>query len=405
MAAKSKRLAGGRKAQLTSATKKLATVLDDAWEETDAAGWNAAEALLECGLGDAWEALAHGEWVAMEGEIGPEPVGEGEAEARAAAAWMAENVVRTRTLVVPAALQASQSPAMRDLVDHLGELIACVSKGEEPPTLLAATRGEDPVAAELAAGWLAMYRDHKGDAEAAEEAQSANDGRGATTRRRRAKIVQIEGGKANLAPREPSTEDLASLGGLGGEDLSGLEELGDLGDLGDLDEDDEFAALERELKSEGEDLEATLAALLGGAGGAKPGTKAPPSRGVSTGGRAGGGGGGLAALGAALAGIAGDGGDDGSEEEEDIELTPFNRKLMAALEITIDAMEADEVLEIESARKEPLVRELVRAASNARSTKHMLTSLTRALVDSEQVEEIYATDDQIRRRLQADLGG
>ena len=35
----------------------------------------------------------------------------------------------------------------------------------------------------------------------------------------------------------------------------------------------------------------------------------------------------------------------------------------------------------------------------------MLSSLTRALVDSEQVEEIYATDDQIQRLLRGALGG
>ena len=64
-------------------------------------------------------------------------------------------------------------------------------------------------------------------------------------------------------------------------------------------------------------------------------------------------------------------------------MTPFNQKLMAALDVLLDRMEADEVIEIIRDRKQMLVREMVRAASDARSPKHMLSSLTRALVDSE----------------------
>ncbi|KPK15029.1 MAG: hypothetical protein AMJ62_10875 [Myxococcales bacterium SG8_38] len=94
-------------------------------------------------------------------------------------------------------------------------------------------------------------------------------------------------------------------------------------------------------------------------------------------------------------------------EEEPIPFqhTPFTRKLMQALSASLDRMVEQGEIELDPDRKEALLIELVTAASDARSVKHMLKKLTTTLVDSEHVEEIYPSDDKIQERLKEDLGG
>ena len=93
------------------------------------------------------------------------------------------------------------------------------------------------------------------------------------------------------------------------------------------------------------------------------------------------------------------------EEPPPFQHTPFTRKLMQALSVSLDGMVEREELELDPDRKEALLIELVTAGSDARSVKHMLKKLTSTLVDSEHVEEIYPSDDKIQDRLKADLGG
>ncbi|MEZ4288326.1 MAG: hypothetical protein R3A47_09330 [Polyangiales bacterium] len=94
----------------------------------------------------------------------------------------------------------------------------------------------------------------------------------------------------------------------------------------------------------------------------------------------------------------------GEAEVVQFQHTPFTRKLMAALSNTLDDMIAREEIELDLDRKDALLIELVSAASDARSVKHMLKKLTATLVDSELVDEIYASDDQISDRFKRDLG-
>jgi hypothetical protein len=93
------------------------------------------------------------------------------------------------------------------------------------------------------------------------------------------------------------------------------------------------------------------------------------------------------------------------EEPPPFQHTPFTRKLMQALSVSLDHMVEKGELELDPDRKEALLIELVTAGSDARSVKHMLKKLTSTLVDSEHVEEIYPSDDKIRDRLKEDLGG
>ena len=102
-----------------------------------------------------------------------------------------------------------------------------------------------------------------------------------------------------------------------------------------------------------------------------------------------------------------EGADDFDIDDEPVQFqhTPFTRKLMAALSTSLDSMVEKGELELDPDRKESLLIEMVTAGSDARSVKHMLKKLTATLVESDHVEEIYPTDDQIRDRIKQDLGG
>ena len=93
------------------------------------------------------------------------------------------------------------------------------------------------------------------------------------------------------------------------------------------------------------------------------------------------------------------------DEPPPFQHTPFTRKLLAALSVSLDRMVEQGDLELDPDRKEALLIELVAAGSDARSVKHMLKKITSTLVDSEHVEEIYPSDDEIQDRLKKDLGG
>ena len=97
--------------------------------------------------------------------------------------------------------------------------------------------------------------------------------------------------------------------------------------------------------------------------------------------------------------------DASVEEPPPFQHTPFTRKLMQALSVSLDRMVEQGELELDPDRKEALLIELVTAGSDARSVKHMLKKLTATLVESEHVEEIYPSDDKIQERFREDLGG
>jgi len=97
--------------------------------------------------------------------------------------------------------------------------------------------------------------------------------------------------------------------------------------------------------------------------------------------------------------------EDFVDEPPPFQHTPFTRKLLGALSVSLDRMVEQGELELDPDRKEALLIELVTAGSDARSVKHMLKKLTSTLVESEHVEEIYPSDDKIQDRLREDLGG
>lgn len=109
---------------------------------------------------------------------------------------------------------------------------------------------------------------------------------------------------------------------------------------------------------------------------------------------------------AALLGMALDGDDEEEEEEEDaIPDTPFTRMLRQAITDTVATLTQKELLEVEERMTEHLLTELMEAAADARSPKHMLKKLTKCLVNSDNIEEVFASDGEIRDEFNRRLGG
>ena len=76
------------------------------------------------------------------------------------------------------------------------------------------------------------------------------------------------------------------------------------------------------------------------------------------------------------------------------ELTSFERSLRAAVDAVLSQAEEDGELEVKS--RDALLDELVIVAGSARSPKQLLKKLVSTLVDSDEVEEVYASDDELR---------
>lgn len=78
------------------------------------------------------------------------------------------------------------------------------------------------------------------------------------------------------------------------------------------------------------------------------------------------------------------------------EVPPYVRFLAGAIESAVDDLRAAEQIELEDDQRVPLIAALLAQAAQAETPKRMLKALVRSLVNSELVEEIYATDSQLR---------
>jgi hypothetical protein len=97
--------------------------------------------------------------------------------------------------------------------------------------------------------------------------------------------------------------------------------------------------------------------------------------------------------------------EDDEDDEPQMPVTEFGRRLAVAARAAIDQMRADGSLEVEEENVEALVAEVAEAGLEANSPKQLLKKVLHALLDSERVEEIYGTDEMIKRTLSAFLGG
>ncbi len=81
--------------------------------------------------------------------------------------------------------------------------------------------------------------------------------------------------------------------------------------------------------------------------------------------------------------------------QADAEPTPFARNVTDVLTRAIAALRENGVIEVEDAKLECLTREIVDVALESTSTRKLPLRIVKALIHSEQVEEVYGTDEEI----------
>lgn len=90
-------------------------------------------------------------------------------------------------------------------------------------------------------------------------------------------------------------------------------------------------------------------------------------------------------------------------EIETEEVPPYVRFLAAAIERAVADLTKRERIELEEEHRLPLISELIAKAAQAETPKRMLKALVRGLVNSEHVEEIYASDDELKDAMKKHL--
>ncbi|NLE49508.1 MAG: hypothetical protein GX614_14010, partial [Sandaracinaceae bacterium] len=85
--------------------------------------------------------------------------------------------------------------------------------------------------------------------------------------------------------------------------------------------------------------------------------------------------------------------------------TPFLEKMRDAALEAVQALSERSLVEVAEEEMRRLAFDMANAAAEARSPKQMIELMTRELVDSDRVEEVYASDDEITDVLQSLMGG
>lgn len=86
------------------------------------------------------------------------------------------------------------------------------------------------------------------------------------------------------------------------------------------------------------------------------------------------------------------------------EMSPFGLRLAVAVRAAIDQMRQDGVLEVDDEVVDALAVEVTEAGLNSNSPKQLMNKVLKSLLDSERVEEIYGTDEMLKRTLAGFLG-
>lgn len=103
-------------------------------------------------------------------------------------------------------------------------------------------------------------------------------------------------------------------------------------------------------------------------------------------------------------GLEGDALTEGDEGDEPA-LTPFMEKMREAALEAVRALSDRSLIDVMSGEERKLALDMANAAAEARSPKQMIEMMTRELVDSDYIEEVYATDDEIAEAIQSLMGG
>jgi len=94
-----------------------------------------------------------------------------------------------------------------------------------------------------------------------------------------------------------------------------------------------------------------------------------------------------------------------AEPEPEAAPTAFAESLAAAVARALVALRADGVIEVEDANLEALTNEVAEVALETTSFKRLPIRITKTLIGSDFVEEIYGTDAEITTALRPFLDG
>ncbi len=97
-------------------------------------------------------------------------------------------------------------------------------------------------------------------------------------------------------------------------------------------------------------------------------------------------------------------GDGITPNEPELPASAFAQRLRTVLAEAISTMRANGMLEVEDDQMESLVAEVAEAGLDTKSAKQLVSRIIRTLLESDHVEEIYGTDDEIRDALRQLLG-
>ena len=110
-----------------------------------------------------------------------------------------------------------------------------------------------------------------------------------------------------------------------------------------------------------------------------------------------------AVLAAAMRAINGDG-DGSTRNEPELPESEFAQRLRGAIADAVSGMRTNGMLEVENDEMESLIAEVAEAGLDTKSAKQLVNRVIKTLLDSDHVEEIYGTDDELRRAFRQLLG-
>lgn len=88
-----------------------------------------------------------------------------------------------------------------------------------------------------------------------------------------------------------------------------------------------------------------------------------------------------------------------AEPEPEPEPTPFAQALARVMAEAVTTLRADGIIEVEDANVEALTQEIASVALESTSLKRLPLRLTKTLIHSDFVEEVYGTDTEISTAL------
>lgn len=345
--------ATGAGGPVSEEASRLAVALDDPWEDSNSSGFFILETLLDLPFAEAWDSYSRGEWPVVDTRVPAFRFRRQGPWQRSLALHLVHRFLVQRIVDLPRSIKPNElGKALRALTSHLQAFEEAMAAGMAPAPIDALSDSGEPKFAKLAREWVQRH----------------------------------EAWRESLGKPVPG-----SVG-------DGLDDDLDNGSF-DGDGDDDDADADADDSPDG--VDAALAAVIAKVLGRKPGVSGktatntasdfddvPVSRASKKTSKA------------FKAGLTDEAPPEATPEAD----TPFLKTLRVALTAALDGMIEAELLDLDAGRKPALLAELIEAGANARSAAHLLKSLTDTIVNSDHVEEVYATDDEverfIRRRLE-----